>query len=331
MPAGADGYYGIQCKGKDEYTNAALDEKGIDAEIEKAKQFTPALKKLYFATTANKDATIEAYTRSRNLENMAAGSFGIALYCWEDIVDLIDENKATHDWYVESQNFRTQHSAALTFENGEMSMDYSVPFLKKVKRYFVKDEWYKKMEEETAARMALFMLPETVKAAWRIESLFSKAEWKPKVNRSYCNFRLRLSNAGSAPIKQFRVFLSFEGTFDKVSVHKDNFKVVVRPYNVSIDENARKGTLIPHRSTLVQDDAILFDKISIRPLKEDAPIVIRWKLVSEDYKAEGVLALNIHIDFKTRTERIEVTDKSDERIEELPIEDYITDGKDEAD
>ena len=34
-------YYGIQCKGKDEYTKAILTEKEIIAEIEKAKTFKP--------------------------------------------------------------------------------------------------------------------------------------------------------------------------------------------------------------------------------------------------------------------------------------------------
>ena len=53
------GYCGIQCKGKDDYTNAQLTEGEIDTEIEKALGFEPELKLLVFATTANKDAKIE--------------------------------------------------------------------------------------------------------------------------------------------------------------------------------------------------------------------------------------------------------------------------------
>lgn len=53
IPNGEDQYYGIQCKGKDDYTNATLTEKEIDAEIEKTKTFKPHLKKFYFTTTAN--------------------------------------------------------------------------------------------------------------------------------------------------------------------------------------------------------------------------------------------------------------------------------------
>lgn len=58
-------YYGIQCKGKDNYTHAQLTKKEIDAEITKAKNFKPALKAFYFATTAVKDATIEEYIREK--------------------------------------------------------------------------------------------------------------------------------------------------------------------------------------------------------------------------------------------------------------------------
>ena len=62
------GYCGIQCKGKDDYTNAELTEAEIEDEIEKALTFEPELKLLVFATTANKDAKIEAYIRKKDVE-----------------------------------------------------------------------------------------------------------------------------------------------------------------------------------------------------------------------------------------------------------------------
>ena len=44
MPKGESGYYGIQCKGKDDYTGKNFTIKEIDGEIEKAKSFIPALR-----------------------------------------------------------------------------------------------------------------------------------------------------------------------------------------------------------------------------------------------------------------------------------------------
>lgn len=64
-------YRGIQCKGKDDYTNSQLTEPEIDNEIAKALLFTPKLKSFYFATTANKDAHIEEYIRKKNLESIS--------------------------------------------------------------------------------------------------------------------------------------------------------------------------------------------------------------------------------------------------------------------
>ena len=67
-----DGHFGIQCKGKDDYTNANLTEKEIVTEIEKAKTFIPKLKKFIFATTANKDAKIEQFIREKDVESRKA-------------------------------------------------------------------------------------------------------------------------------------------------------------------------------------------------------------------------------------------------------------------
>ena len=61
--------------------------------MKKALDFKPKLKKLYFTTTANKDAVIEEYIREKNIEFKEKNLFEVHLYSWEDIVDLIDENK----------------------------------------------------------------------------------------------------------------------------------------------------------------------------------------------------------------------------------------------
>jgi len=99
-------YWGVQCKGKDDYVNSQLTAKEIDAEILKALDFKPALKVFCFATTANKEVRIEQYIRLKDIESRKAGSFEILLYCWEDLVDLIEENRETFNWYVNFQQYR---------------------------------------------------------------------------------------------------------------------------------------------------------------------------------------------------------------------------------
>ncbi|WP_449435086.1 restriction endonuclease [Pedobacter steynii] len=137
-PRGEKYYYGIQCKGKDGYTNKQLTQDEVLTEIEKAKNFVPKLKKLYFATTANKDAVIEAFFREKNLEHMDADLFEVHLYSWEDIVDLIGENRETYTYYVDSQNFKSSKEVDVTFENGEHEITLTPKFKQHVSIY-VKD------------------------------------------------------------------------------------------------------------------------------------------------------------------------------------------------
>lgn len=90
------GYCGIQCKDKDDYTNAQLTESEIDTEIEKALSFEPELKLLVFATTANKDAKTED-TLERKILRIGRRGYSllishhgkILLTNWSDIKRLI--------------------------------------------------------------------------------------------------------------------------------------------------------------------------------------------------------------------------------------------------
>ena len=85
IPFGESEFYGIQCKGKDDYSKALLTENEINSEIEKAKFFKPKLKKLYFATTANKDSKIEAFVRTKNIEHIKGELFEVHLFSWEEL------------------------------------------------------------------------------------------------------------------------------------------------------------------------------------------------------------------------------------------------------
>lgn len=79
IPKGECEYYGIQCKGKDDYAQSILTTEEIDNEIKKALLFKPALKRLIFATTANKDVKTEEYIRIKNIENKRNGLFEVYL------------------------------------------------------------------------------------------------------------------------------------------------------------------------------------------------------------------------------------------------------------
>ena len=119
IPKGENQYYGIQCKGKDDYTNSVLTSKEVDEEIEKAKGFKPALKQFIFTTTANKDVAIEEYVRQKDIENRQNGLFEVCLFCWEDIVDLIEERQDTYDWYINNCQYKDNTDIEVSFNGCE--------------------------------------------------------------------------------------------------------------------------------------------------------------------------------------------------------------------
>lgn len=96
---GENDYSGIQCKCKP--GNKALTQADIDEEIDNAKEFKPALKRLVFATTADKDVAIEEYVRIKDDENRKAGKFTIDIKSWQDIVDMLERNTLVLNTYLD--------------------------------------------------------------------------------------------------------------------------------------------------------------------------------------------------------------------------------------
>ena len=79
---------GVQCKGKDNFTNKNLTEKEIRTECKKAKTFRPKLKELIFATTGARDASIQEIARRITQEHKGKRLFKVRVYSWPDILTL---------------------------------------------------------------------------------------------------------------------------------------------------------------------------------------------------------------------------------------------------
>lgn len=317
IPKDESQYYGIQCKGKDEYTHKQFSKKEIDDEIKKAKNFQPALKKLYFATTAVKDSKIEEYVRKKDLENRDRGLFEVHLFSWEDIVELIDENKQTHDWYVKSQNFKTTGKIKVTFKNNSEELEIVVPFLKKVVKYTRK---LRNMDDLFAV-----MLKD---AGITIPSLPNKNPWSQEFNESCCRFKIFISNDGNNVIEKLKLFMTFEGEFESVQTCSKGhwFSEHHSSYNTFIDEKTKSGSIKPFSShdPLVQKDCFSSDTICLKPLSDKpSEVFIHWSIISKDYNDEGRLLLKIKPELRIKEETIIVDNVADERIEEK-IEDLIT-------
>ncbi len=84
------GWVGVQCKGKDNFTNKIVTKRELDLEIAKARGFRPVLREFILATTAPRNADLQAYARKKCEECLNAGLFSVAVWSWEDILDEFD-------------------------------------------------------------------------------------------------------------------------------------------------------------------------------------------------------------------------------------------------
>lgn len=83
---------GVQCKGKDSYTDKKLTKDELNAEVKKALRFKPALTQFTLATTGPRDAKIQELARLITTRHAAKGLFTVDVVAWEDIVELLEQH-----------------------------------------------------------------------------------------------------------------------------------------------------------------------------------------------------------------------------------------------
>lgn len=325
IPFGEDKYYGIQCKGKDEYTNKQFSEDEITKEIEKAKLFQPPLKKLYFATTAVKDAGIEEFVRKQNIENIAKGLFEVHIFSWEDIVELIDENKHTHDFYVKSQNYKTSKSVAVTFQDGLAEITLIPKYKKTITHYRQKIVPADPYNNPLTAIMQQQNHFATL-------NLVHTPMSGTKVNLSYCKLYFQIHNTGLDPIEEYKLFFGFEGeVLDLKESNEEHYGIAIISRHHYVTDvylwtDSMSGKVVPKKNILVGDDIFSSDNIFIKPSPNEYEIIVNWKLISKDFKDEGKLKIIVKPEFEMEYKNILVDDplkvgtKESDKFEEVIIE-----------
>jgi hypothetical protein len=280
IPKGESSYYGIQCKGKDEYSHKQLSKEEIEREINLARSFKPPLKSLYLATTANKDSEIEEYVRIRDSDNRKEGLFEIHIFSWEDIVDLIDENRETHDWYLNLQKFKGTPDVLVCFENDENELTGSVPFCEKYTHFIL----------GARPTKSLFEIYDIKGFQPALNSQLFRGE-----NKSYFRFKLKIRNIGSTPIENAKLIIQLNGNYEDIDDENVDTQFIPQRTQVDIEINKEKGSffVVPRRSTLALEEEYISSMICIKPKIEGADIELAWKLVSNSCNKEGLLRLKI--------------------------------------
>lgn len=320
IPEGKSNYWGIQCKGKDNYTKAKLTKKEIYEEINNAKSFKPNLETFIFCTTAVKDSKIEEYVRVQDLESRKNGGFEILLYSWEDIADFIDENRITYTWYVDNIQFKDQYDVEIDFYGNDNSHIVKPKFEKITTKFKIKEPI-----DESLAR-----------ALSPMHNLIHKFEpvsiyGSNKINYSWCNFDTIIRNTGSSVLEDWKLYLYFDENVRKID---DDFTNDLFMYEKLKD----------YRTTYAyeEDNTILYSPLNDKPLiQKDSKqfksyfipkigvdeVKISWELLARDFNREGVITFKVEPEFENSSKTVWVDSKKEVR-EEVEIIEFIETKKD---
>jgi len=326
-PSSEHQYYGIQCKGKDEYTNKQFTESEILKEIKLAKNFKPALKKLYLATTAIKDVGIEEFVRECDLENRSLGLFEVHLYCWEDIVDLIDENRQTHDWYVKNQGFKQNKQVKLSFQDGISELTLRPKFKQKRTVYF-KTPPSNPLAVSIPDLLRKYPDPSGHLGACTNARIISASFTRKEINQSYVCFEIMVRNIGVNPIEEYKVLLEFVGNVTDIAKSNTTSRLPIllskryTPTTYLFAEDFT-GKLIPRTNILVGDDIFRSEDIYLKPDPEETQILVKCKLISKDFKFEETLTLKLDPEIIYQNKEITVDEVPENSIEYGEFEEYI--------
>lgn len=303
MPDGEDEYYGIQCKGKSDYSKSELTEKEIDEEIENAKKFQPALKQLIFATSANKDAKIETYVRMKNIQHRKSGLFGVDVFAWEDIVSRIEEYRSVWNWYVNNCMYNDASDVKVSFtDNDEITI---CPYYVRMHTSY----YHKYMPSSPFV---------TIKPV-EIPSLFNK---KKEYDSRWCDVYVKVENIGSTTLEDYKLKISFDGEIEALEVDIKLIEDIWLDMNLRntvnnqrkakqevfySEEFANEMVCVPLNKVLVEHDTKLFH-IRVRPKNLQGESLVHWKFLSRSYTKEGDLRINIEAEIKDEYKEEPVTE-----------------------
>ena len=319
IPKGETQYYGIQCKGKDEYTNSTLTYKEIDEEIQKAESFKPKLKCFIFATTANKDTDIEEYIRNKDIEYRTKGLFEVHLACWEDIVDLLEERRNTYNWYINNCQYKDNTDVAITF-NGREEIEIYPEYIRTT-IYYELDRLNTSNLNNKYPFHIVGMLNDINLSYNLISNTDNKIQW--------CEIPIKIENTGTTVIEDYKLYFSTKKeSVECISTGIEYLSDVFLDSSFRMEMNRRidedrelyesadsenELVYIPNDTILVQTDRRLFSfKIGLKYGVDMIPIY--WNFKSRNYNKKGLLKILVIPRYEEKTETRSCSDLRESEV-----------------
>ena len=268
------GYFGMQCKCKK--TGETLRKEEICAEVEKAKEFSPRLRHLIVATTAEKDAEVEEYVRTLDESLRAEGWFSLDIKSWEDIVLLLELHEDVLNHYLD-----------ITVEQ----YDVSVKFVGDAED-FEENVYFIHTDDKTGLQRWL----STIRDKYRYYPLGPTKE-AAEINLSYVRIPIILTNLGISPLDDYKLKFWFDEDVSLATTAEKHYSTtnpacgaLLSGFDLSINKSIVEYS---SRFTLVSKDYIEIPEIYVKPLPGTKQLTLHWELLSRYFHTTGVL--NIHL------------------------------------
>ena len=317
VPKGELNYWGIQCKGKDDYVNAKLTKKEIDKEIVKARKFKPDLSVFIFATSMNKNTSIEEYIRIKDLESRKNGKFEILLFCWEDIADLIDDNQDTYNFWVGNKLHKTKFDFEVSLNDFQPEHTIRPKCVRTTKKYRVREPEVDKLDMGVAAILG--------SSTWMHKMPFNNpaiiSMSQGRINKAICSFEAIMANTGTNVIEDWRVKFKVVGEHKEIMDHLGTGPMGMVDFNTlkykrtSVNDN-RISYSPKDNEPLIQKDNRYFEAYIIPECKEYT-IPIEWELLARDFNSNGTIYLKVEPEYEEKIIYEEVDSEEELKDDEI--------------
>ncbi|WP_281228074.1 hypothetical protein [Flavobacterium aquiphilum] len=275
VPKGQIDFWGIQCKGKDSYTNAELTVKEINVEVERAKNFKPKLAVFIIATTSNKDVKIEEYIRLLNIEHLQNDLFEVLLFYWEDIVDEILKRKTVLDYYLNTVNYNQGHGFGISINGIENSDLILNP---KFNRGIITDKVGQspKYNPRSTSGSVLNLMVDGFGSSYK------------KTMLNCCLLSFELTNTGNCVIEDWKFIVDFGDEFVYVDKINSGWKKNLHYHIKSSVDIDNRIVVFCDEKPLIQKDNRGF-QVWITPHEKSYETNIVWKLLARDFSIDGTV------------------------------------------
>ena len=313
------GYFGVQCKCKNNNHHSQITEAEIDAELNKAIEFKPSLSLFIFATTTERDSKIQEYIRSKNDEFFQSHKMHVSIYFWDCIEEMMDFHKEVGDWY-----------------EGVVHSSYAIDIKAVVANKQLQPKFNRVHRDYVVPKDPNLFYP---LIAPQVHDIF---HLRPCKNHSWCEFDIEMVNIGETVLEDYSLDLQFEESEVKaITNFNDNFSNNILEIEINkiktekmelfhYKDNDYALLFEPKNQTLVQKRKRVI-RVGILPRPTASEIHIKWKLLARNFDSEGLLEIPVvplfidisDIQFVPYSDQVRTEDVIEDGIEFLDRDDEL--------